>query len=409
MISSKPAPKLRDESSWSSEMVDFISKCLVKEKSNRFTARELLDHPWIKREVESAILEHKVRRRGLSVLRQYFETHIDEIMAQRKAVGELSCELTNSILKNSTVASDFDASKSWGQTLSEATLKYSHSVTCPDDSSIIDEDCQDFGGITSIHDKRELSKSASLSVIDCERNEIPIVSLELSKSVPDFKKAQDFVDSSVDHHCSTDQTMIFEDSIDLSLSLQSCDSVIRTDEKIRKSNGINSHMGNDFNSLDENDLNSNDLIRVQDTFTSPKNKRSNRYNSYLNSSHSPSYRSQMNITVEKNLNSALKYFRDENVLCTPSNETNHNLPLTENNLELNDFDRLLFPKYDNDAIKYDDESMTSSHNQRDDHDLLNLSFHSNLRQLQTECETKLFKLEMEFQARKKLLEDQFII
>lgn len=42
-----PPPKLKDQSSWSKEFVDFLSKCLVKDYKERASAKELLSHPFI--------------------------------------------------------------------------------------------------------------------------------------------------------------------------------------------------------------------------------------------------------------------------------------------------------------------------------------------------------------------------
>src|SRR6185312_16847703 len=48
MISSKPAPQLKEPEKWSPEMQDFVSKCLVKDCEKRSSSSELLKHPWIK-------------------------------------------------------------------------------------------------------------------------------------------------------------------------------------------------------------------------------------------------------------------------------------------------------------------------------------------------------------------------
>ena len=43
MIPTKPPPSFRNPDKWSSEFIDFVSKCLVKNPENRATAKELLN------------------------------------------------------------------------------------------------------------------------------------------------------------------------------------------------------------------------------------------------------------------------------------------------------------------------------------------------------------------------------
>lgn len=52
IISSKPAPVLKDQERWSSDLHDFLSRCLVKDCDKRSSAAELLAHPWIARTVK---------------------------------------------------------------------------------------------------------------------------------------------------------------------------------------------------------------------------------------------------------------------------------------------------------------------------------------------------------------------
>ncbi|KAL8591778.1 Serine/threonine-protein kinase 3 [Nucella lapillus] len=47
MIPTKPPPSFRQPDKWSSEFIDFVSKCLVKNPENRATADELLEHEYI--------------------------------------------------------------------------------------------------------------------------------------------------------------------------------------------------------------------------------------------------------------------------------------------------------------------------------------------------------------------------
>ncbi|XP_018495907.2 serine/threonine-protein kinase 3 [Galendromus occidentalis] len=47
MIPSKPPPSFRNPDKWSSELIDFVSRCLVKNPEERATATMLLQHPFI--------------------------------------------------------------------------------------------------------------------------------------------------------------------------------------------------------------------------------------------------------------------------------------------------------------------------------------------------------------------------
>ncbi|XP_076437870.1 serine/threonine-protein kinase 3-like isoform X2 [Babylonia areolata] len=47
MIPTKPPPSFRQPDKWSSEFIDFVSKCLVKNPENRATAEDLLEHDFI--------------------------------------------------------------------------------------------------------------------------------------------------------------------------------------------------------------------------------------------------------------------------------------------------------------------------------------------------------------------------
>jgi len=47
LIPQHPAPKLQEESKWSSEFQDFVTRCLVKTANKRASVSELLQHPFI--------------------------------------------------------------------------------------------------------------------------------------------------------------------------------------------------------------------------------------------------------------------------------------------------------------------------------------------------------------------------
>jgi serine/threonine kinase 3 len=47
MIPTKPPPSFREPDQWSSEFIDFVSLCLVKNPEERATATDLLQHEFI--------------------------------------------------------------------------------------------------------------------------------------------------------------------------------------------------------------------------------------------------------------------------------------------------------------------------------------------------------------------------
>jgi serine/threonine kinase 3 len=56
MIPTKPPPSFRDPDKWSPQFTDFVSKCLVKTPEQRPSAKELLEHDFIKNAKSSSIL-----------------------------------------------------------------------------------------------------------------------------------------------------------------------------------------------------------------------------------------------------------------------------------------------------------------------------------------------------------------
>lgn len=60
MIPQKPPPSFRDPDRWSTEFIDFVSLCLVKNPENRATASDLLKHEYIKNAKSRSILNDMV-------------------------------------------------------------------------------------------------------------------------------------------------------------------------------------------------------------------------------------------------------------------------------------------------------------------------------------------------------------
>ncbi|XP_001360747.3 serine/threonine-protein kinase hippo [Drosophila persimilis] len=57
MIPQKPPPSFREPDRWSTEFIDFVSKCLVKAPDERATATELLEHEFIRNAKHRTILK----------------------------------------------------------------------------------------------------------------------------------------------------------------------------------------------------------------------------------------------------------------------------------------------------------------------------------------------------------------
>ena len=60
MIASKPAPKLTNEAKWSSDMIDFLDKCLQKDPYARASSQGLESHPWIANDI--AEIKHSIAK-----------------------------------------------------------------------------------------------------------------------------------------------------------------------------------------------------------------------------------------------------------------------------------------------------------------------------------------------------------
>ncbi|CAL1267728.1 unnamed protein product [Larinioides sclopetarius] len=60
MIPAKPPPSFRQPDLWSTEFIDFVSRCLVKNPDERATATELLQHEFIKNAKPVTILQQMI-------------------------------------------------------------------------------------------------------------------------------------------------------------------------------------------------------------------------------------------------------------------------------------------------------------------------------------------------------------
>jgi serine/threonine kinase 3 len=78
MIPMKPPPTLKNASQWPPHMEDFVTKCLKKNPDERATSAELIEHAWIKDDVE------EIRQHGFSpVLKSFFDANIEAVVRMR--------------------------------------------------------------------------------------------------------------------------------------------------------------------------------------------------------------------------------------------------------------------------------------------------------------------------------------
>ncbi|XP_028138153.1 serine/threonine-protein kinase 3-like [Diabrotica virgifera virgifera] len=108
MIPTKPPPSFREPDKWSTEFIDFVSICLVKNPEERASASDLLTHEFVKNAKSSSILNtmiqeaHEIREN-----QSYKNIHtIANIQGLNKSVNEESDE--DGVLANQTMVSCAD-------------------------------------------------------------------------------------------------------------------------------------------------------------------------------------------------------------------------------------------------------------------------------------------------------------
>lgn len=60
MIPTKPPPGFREPDRWTSEFIDFVSLCLVKNPEERATATDLLQHEFIQNAKSNTLLSQMI-------------------------------------------------------------------------------------------------------------------------------------------------------------------------------------------------------------------------------------------------------------------------------------------------------------------------------------------------------------
>ncbi|XP_054166856.1 serine/threonine-protein kinase 3-like isoform X2 [Oppia nitens] len=79
MIPTKPPPSFRDPDRWSSEFIDFVQKCLVKNPEQRATASHLLQHEFITRAPPVSILQNMIQEARLILQENNIRDDMDDI------------------------------------------------------------------------------------------------------------------------------------------------------------------------------------------------------------------------------------------------------------------------------------------------------------------------------------------
>ena len=60
LIATNGKPELKDSSKLSKDLTDFLDRCLEVEVEKRASANELLDHPFLKKELDLASLKQNI-------------------------------------------------------------------------------------------------------------------------------------------------------------------------------------------------------------------------------------------------------------------------------------------------------------------------------------------------------------
>ncbi|OQR98450.1 protein kinase [Achlya hypogyna] len=90
LIPSRPPPTLKAPEKYSPAFSDFLALCLKKNAADRPTAKELLAHPFVKKDVERLETTHAA---GLPVLQELVDRNLDALGEER---GQLSLEPSDS-------------------------------------------------------------------------------------------------------------------------------------------------------------------------------------------------------------------------------------------------------------------------------------------------------------------------
>ena len=129
MIPSKPPPSFRDLNKWSSDFIDFVNQCLVKNPQNRATATDLLEHSFIKNSKTSPQILRSVIDEANALQEARKAKKSEENMLNEQLRKQLNLE--NLIINNS--GEEYDTFK-FNKTNDDDTIKVQQSQNCGDTS-----------------------------------------------------------------------------------------------------------------------------------------------------------------------------------------------------------------------------------------------------------------------------------
>jgi serine/threonine kinase 3 len=118
MIPTKPPPSFRDPNRWSSEFIDFVSRCLVKNPENRSSAKELLSHEFIRQKAQP-------------------KEYIRQMIQEAKMVQENEQNNNQQNWEFNCVAADENASTMVPTSSSSGSDKNTLRTSCPEGSKTV--------------------------------------------------------------------------------------------------------------------------------------------------------------------------------------------------------------------------------------------------------------------------------
>ncbi|CAG2170687.1 unnamed protein product [Oppiella nova] len=118
MIPTKPPPSFRDPDRWSSEFIDFVQKCLVKNPEQRSTASLLLQHEFILRAPPVSILQQMIQEARMILQESSTRDDLDDSIDSSTMIPSskdttlkplMDQTITSSTTKTNTTTSDVES------------------------------------------------------------------------------------------------------------------------------------------------------------------------------------------------------------------------------------------------------------------------------------------------------------
>lgn len=214
MIPTKPPPSFRDPDIWSSEFIDFVSLCLVKNPEERATATELLVHEFIRNAKPCSILSQMIAEAK--------EIRENQAYRQAAAISQANKQLQNN--SNNNHEGDSDEEDVNSRTMKEFPADCGTLVPGQDDGDgtmIAHTDCGTLvpGSSTMV----ELQSNLGTMVINSDSEESTMKRHDTNPDKPKYRplfldhfdkkeaEAASFVTKSSTQHCYDDDSSSPED------------------------------------------------------------------------------------------------------------------------------------------------------------------------------------------------------